>query len=473
MPRRIPRPIGLLASAVVAAALLTPIAVSPAHAAPSVSSCTSSTLEQVQARILSETNTARSKAGLGALKAQGSMHGVAVAWSAKQAAAGTMSHNPAYSTQIPSGWSRAGENVASGYAAARVTTAWLNSPGHRANILGQFTHIGIGVACSSSGTAFYTQVFAAYKTAPAEKYVTRAAGYDRYATAATISAKTFSAGVPVAYLASGTAFPDALSGAAAAGSRGGPVLLTSPGALSAETKAELRRLRPGSIIALGGGAAVSDSVLSAAREFTTGTVSRAAGSDRYGTSAAVSAATFPAPGVPVAYLSSGRTFPDALAGAAAAGAGGGPVLLTSATGISDSVRAELQRLKPRSIVVLGGTGAVSDAVLSAARDLTSGTVSRVSGADRYATAAAVSRATFGAGTAVAYIADGATFPDALAGAAAAGVRDAPVLLTARSALPSATATELGRLRPARIIVLGGPGAVSDAVLAQLSRYAVG
>ena len=52
--------------------------------------------------------------------------------------------------------------------------------------------------------------------------VTRLAGDDRYATSAAISASQFQPGVPVAYIASGLNFPDALSGAPLAGLAGGP-----------------------------------------------------------------------------------------------------------------------------------------------------------------------------------------------------------------------------------------------------------
>ncbi len=85
---------------------------------------------------------------------------------------------------------------------------------------------------------------------------------DRYGTAAAVSKATFSPGVPVAYIASGLNFPDALAGAAAGGYLGGPVLLVN-GHIPAVTAAELTRLQPGRIVVLGGSAAVSDAVLSA------------------------------------------------------------------------------------------------------------------------------------------------------------------------------------------------------------------
>ena len=54
----------------------------------------------------------------------------------------------------------AGENVAYGYATAKtVMDGWLNSSGHRANIEGNFTHIGISAIKDSEGRYYYTQLF--------------------------------------------------------------------------------------------------------------------------------------------------------------------------------------------------------------------------------------------------------------------------------------------------------------------------
>jgi putative cell wall binding repeat protein len=74
-------------------------------------------------------------------------------------------------------------------------------------------------------------------------------------------------------------------------------------------------------------------------------------------------------------------------------------------------------------------------------------VVRYAGADRYATAAAVSAAAFNPGVPVAYVAIGNNFPDALAGGAAAAVNGGPVLLLSAAGVPDATAAELDRLNP--------------------------
>ena len=82
-------------------------------------------------------------------------------------------------------------------------------------------------------------------------------------------------------------------------------------------------------------------------------------------------------------------------------------------------------------------------------------------------AAGISAATFSPGVAVAYVAVGSKFPDALAAGPAAAAAGGPVLLTTTDVLPAVIAAELTRLAPQRIVVAGGPASVSDAVLAQL------
>ena len=54
----------------------------------------------------------------------------------------------------------AGENVASGYQdASSVMNGWLNSSGHKANIEGNYTHIGLAAIKDAQGRYYYTQLF--------------------------------------------------------------------------------------------------------------------------------------------------------------------------------------------------------------------------------------------------------------------------------------------------------------------------
>jgi putative cell wall-binding protein len=202
-----------------------------------------------------------------------------------------------------------------------------------------------------------------YATAADGQLVSRYGGENRYDTAATIASK-YPAGVPVAYVATGDAYPDALAGAALAGAKDAPILLTRSGEIPEPVAAQLDRLRPGRIVILGGPVSVSQAVEAQLARYTPGTVTRLAGQDRYGTAAAVSAQF--AKGRPVAYLASGGQFPDALSGAALAGSRGVPVLLTRAGALPGATGTELARLAPKGVTVLGGTSAVTDKAARAA-----------------------------------------------------------------------------------------------------------
>lgn len=112
-------------------------------------------------------NESRASAGLAPLALNGSLSQVALGWAQQMAASGTLSHNPSYSAQIPAGWRAAAENVAQGYGSgAAVHAGWMNSAGHRANILGDFTDIGIA-HITAGGTTWSVQVFAKYATSSA------------------------------------------------------------------------------------------------------------------------------------------------------------------------------------------------------------------------------------------------------------------------------------------------------------------
>jgi putative cell wall-binding protein len=65
------------------------------------------------------------------------------------------------------------------------------------------------------------------------------------------------------------------------------------------------------------------------------------------------------------------------------------------------------------------------------------------------------------------VATGASFPDGLSAGPIAGLRGGPLLLVPASWLPSVVATELKRLDPTTIVIVGGPSAVSDGVRTQI------
>jgi hypothetical protein len=116
-------------------------------------------------------NQHRSEAGLAPLTWCRPLDVAAAAHSADQAAGQFMSHVGSDGSSVGDriarttyGASFLGENVAwtSGFTTAQVVTLWMNSSGHRANILNPaFAHIGVGRATSSRGSIYWTQDFGA------------------------------------------------------------------------------------------------------------------------------------------------------------------------------------------------------------------------------------------------------------------------------------------------------------------------
>lgn len=269
--------------------------------------------------------------------------------------------------------------------------------------------------------------------------VTRIAGSDRYATAAAISVRAFPDPkmVDVAYVATGADYPDAVAAGPVAALQGAPILLTKRYGLPDATRAELRRLAPSTVILLGGAGVISSAVeTDLARTYA---VTRIAGPDRYATAAAVSASYFLPNAVPIAYISTGEDFPDALAGGPVAVANGGPILLVAQDFVPQPVAAELDRLQPHRIVILGGTGVVSSDVAAELAKHAPGGVSRLAGSNRHATARAIAQALPSAPETV-YVATGDNFPDALAGVPLIGTN--PLLLAGQSSVPVSTSAGL-------------------------------
>ncbi|GAA0463147.1 CAP domain-containing protein [Streptomyces sp. NPDC046215] len=127
-------------------------------------------LARTAAEVLALTNAERAAAGLRPLAPDPRLTAAAQAHSADMVARSFYSHTSPGGGQP---WDRAaaagcahrgiGENIACGQrSAAEVVRGWMNSPGHRANILKpDFTHLGVGFAGGGQAGAYWTQLFGA------------------------------------------------------------------------------------------------------------------------------------------------------------------------------------------------------------------------------------------------------------------------------------------------------------------------
>ncbi len=124
---------------------------------------------------------------------------------------------------------------------------------------------------------------------------------------------------------------------------------------------------------------------------------------------------------------------------------------------------------PATALVLGGPQAVPETVVAPLRSCTQGT-QRVAGADRFATAVALSRRVPDGGPV--HLASGRSFADGLAAGPVVAADSGVLLLTETEALPIATRDELVRRDPSVVVVLGGPVAVSPDVVAAVERLGI-
>ncbi|MCS5728140.1 cell wall-binding repeat-containing protein [Herbiconiux moechotypicola] len=99
------------------------------------------------------------------------------------------------------------------------------------------------------------------------------------------------------------------------------------------------------------------------------------------------------------------------------------------------------------------------------------TVQRISGADRFEASANISASHFKAGVPAVFIADGTNYPDALSAGPVAAHLGGPVLLVTPGSVPATIASELVRLKPQKIYVVGGPNSVSSETYSRLAQFA--
>jgi len=344
-----------------------------------------------------ELNRARTEAGLAPLGVAVQLTGVARRWSAQMAADDRLAHNPGYAAQITGGWQRVAENV--GFAqdasaqvsglVASLHSSFMNSQGHRDNVLGDYDQVGVGAVLDSAGKLWVTVNFAK---------LAASVPLGALDEAAEVSRREFAPdSVPWVVLARSEVFADALSGSALAGSVA-PILYTpgpAPGdpdpVLHPRTRVEIDRVLPagGIVYLLGGTGAISDTT-SAELGRDGYQVRRLAGGTRVQTSLRVAEEVVARHGAPAeVLLARSDDWADAISGGAYAAHAGIPVLLTGRESLDPEVAAFLAGVAPGRRIALGGPGALSDAVVAAAG------AQRVHGPERTATAVAVARELWG------------------------------------------------------------------------------
>ncbi len=401
-------------------------------------------------------NQQRAANGLPALVSDPVLDNAAWQWANYLASNGLFEHSSSEwrSAMISgAGWVNSGENIAAGYtSAASVMSGWMGSTGHRNNILGS-SYVGMGVAYVQGGPwgHYWVQIFAGSLPRVAAGNAPTISGTAAVGQKLTATTNGWPGGTSIgwSWLSNGVPIPGATSSSyvPTISDAGRKISVTATGSLPGYYATSRTS---GSTATVSGGPAAE----------------RVSGSDRYAAAVEMSRRGFTA-GVNVVFVASGLNFPDALSAGPAAAQLGGPLLLTAPDALPTNVRNEIVRLQPAQIVVVGGPLSVTPAVLAALKTIAP--TIRLGGADRYAAGRSIVDHAFDSAT-VAYIATGASFPDALTAGAAASTLGAPVILVngAASTVDGETLALLRELGVTSVRIAGGPNSVSPGILSHLS-----
>ena len=113
-----------------------------------------------EADFLAHINSTRSSHGLGQLTVDGGLRSHARKHTQDMMDADKIYHSTSAELQAAagSGWTTVGENVGRGGSVSSLHQAFMDSPGHRANILGDYNYVGIGTG-TKDGVLYVTVVF--------------------------------------------------------------------------------------------------------------------------------------------------------------------------------------------------------------------------------------------------------------------------------------------------------------------------
>lgn len=202
---------------------------------------------------------------------------------------------------------------------------------------------------------------------------------------------------------------------------------------------------------------------------------RRAGATRLETSVALSQTAYPL-GCDTVVIATGGNFPDALSGSALAGVLDAPILLADQGGLTEAVKAEIERLGAKRAVLLGGEGALSSAVVDQLANcgIDRDNVQRLAGETRFETSMDIYEMGEGSWGKTAIVASGENYPDALSIAGYANDSASPIFLAdASGSLSGETLSAIVAGDFDRVIIVGGNAVVSEQTESSLRDAEVG
>ncbi len=360
--------------------------------------------------------------------------------------------------------------------------------------------LAVTVACAglaiTSGTATATQ---------SVTQSTRISGVDKYATSASAAITSHTGAATASVLVSGESYADGLSAAALAGAVSGPVIITDPDSLKGSTSLAIGQINSTTaaghtVYIVGGTSAISANVVTQLEDLGY-TTSRVSGADRVATADAVATkirtlqdfGTSWGTSMTTVFLTTARNFADAVCASGLAHQKVSPILLvdtaadgtTAGTALSAGTKAVLDSSvnSIERVIILGGTAAVSaevEAELLTIKNGAAGTtalqVTRVGGADRYATCKDLmtlrTKATtlngYGETATTVILVNGTSHEDGMTAAALGGAASTMTLLTDGTGTLNATTSAALTGKGSTITTIRAIGMAADLSVAEMT-----
>lgn len=277
----------------------------------------------------------------------------------------------------------------------------------------------------------------------------RISGDDRIATAIELSKKNFERANTV-IIARSDIFPDSMTASVLAKALNAPILLTKNNSLDPRVESEIERLGAKDLIIVGGNSSVNKDVEKALSKYDS-VIERLAGSDRYETSELVARKVISVSGNKnTAVISSGESFPDALAISPYASKEAYPILLVKRDSIPSNIKRLIDTSDLKNVYIVGGLNTISKDV----ENKLANTIERFSGKDRYETSIKIANSKF-KDSKKAYLASGKIFADALVAGPIAGKDVAPILLAPDNGISNDLKNYINNHKINDLVVVGG------------------
>jgi uncharacterized repeat protein (TIGR02543 family) len=300
--------------------------------------------------------------------------------------------------------------------------------------------------------------------------VERLAGPRVVDTALAIAKAEFTRKVSSVIIATSGDYPDALSGSALAYNIKAPIILVGDSEEDQQKVFDYIQSNlesSGTVYILGGTAAVSSEVETKINSLGFNNIVRLGGEDRYETCAKIIDRMNPAVGTPI-IITFGEYYMDAISVSSVSAFNNYPVLLVRNNDIPESIKNEIQKIKPSKIYVMGLTEAVSSSVEDLAAKLAGldkKNVVRIGGANGFDTSLEAAKY-FNLNSNTVCITTGNNFPDALSGSIYAAKNGAPIMLVDNT-LTEAQKTYLRSKNLSKAVIFGGELAVNKEIEKQL------